>query len=98
VVQVTDVVPHPVARIKKCLDMLPGALERVRMIARTHINETDRVIHSLVCVCVCVCVCVAVRCYVPVCRPPVTDDCSTGFGLVTKNSHQPVRVFVRNGN
>jgi hypothetical protein len=37
--QVTDVVLHPVVGIKKCLDMLPGALNRVRMSASTYINE-----------------------------------------------------------
>jgi len=40
--QVIDVVPHPVSGIKKCLDMPPGALDRVRMSASTHITETDR--------------------------------------------------------
>jgi len=33
--QVTDLVPHPAAGIKKCLAMLPGALKRVHLSART---------------------------------------------------------------
>ena len=78
--QVIDVVPHPVVRIMKSLDMPPAALGRVRMSASTHINEIDRAIHSFVCV--------AMRFYVPLCRPAVTDNSSAGFDPVTKNSHQ----------
>jgi len=64
--QVVDVVPNPVVGIMKCLDVPPAALDRVRMSASTHINETDRTIHSFDCV--------AMRFYVPLCRPAVTDD------------------------
>ena len=60
--------------------MQPAALYRVHMSTSTHINETDRAIHSFVCV--------AMRCYVPLCRPAVTDDSSAGFEPVTKNSHR----------
>jgi hypothetical protein len=59
----TDVVVDPVVGIKKWLYMLPGALDRVRMSTITLINETGRVIHSLVFV--------TVRFIVPVCRPAV---------------------------
>jgi hypothetical protein len=62
--------------------MSPGVLDRVRTSASTQINETDRAIHSLVCV--------TVRFYVRVCRLVVTNDCSAGFDPVTKNSHQRV--------
>jgi len=48
--QVIDVVPHPLVGIKKCHDMPPGAVDRIRMGASTHINETDLQIHSFVCV------------------------------------------------
>jgi len=44
--QVIDFVHHPVVRIKKRLDILPGALDCVRMSARMHINETDHMFHS----------------------------------------------------
>jgi hypothetical protein len=85
-----DVVPHPLVGIKKCLNMPTGALDRVRMSASTLINGTDLVIH--------ICVCVAVRFYVPVRRPSITDDCSAGFDPVTKNSHQRVGGSFRNGS
>jgi hypothetical protein len=41
--QMIDVV-DPVVGIKKCLYIAPGAVDRVRLIASTLINETDRVI------------------------------------------------------
>jgi hypothetical protein len=76
VVQVIYVVPHPDVGIKKTRHMPTAAVDCVHMSARTFINETDRVIHSFVCV--------AVRFYVSVCRPVVTDDCSAGFDRVKK--------------
>ena len=77
--QVVDV-PHSLVGIMKCLDMPPAVFDRVRMSASKHINETDRAIHSFVCV--------ALRFYVPLCRPAVTDDSSPEFDPVTKNCHQ----------
>ena len=82
--------PHPVASIKKFFDMPPGTLDCVRMSASSHINGTDRVIHSFVCA--------AVRFYVPLCRPAVNDDCSAVFDSITKNSYQRVDGSLKNGN
>ena len=70
--------------------MPPHALHRVRMTPSTHTNESDRVVECLVYV--------AMRFYVRVCRPVVTDDCSAGFDPVTKNIHQSVDGCVWNGN
>jgi hypothetical protein len=46
--ELIDILPHPVVRFKKCLDMPPGAFDWVRMSARMHINESDRVNHIFV--------------------------------------------------
>ena len=88
--EVIEVVPYAVVVIKKYLDMRPDALHYIPMSASTRFNETDRVVHSFVCV--------AVRFYVSVCWPAFTADCSAGFGPVTKNSHQRVGGSVRNVN
>jgi hypothetical protein len=58
------------------------------MSASMHINETDRVIHSFVRL--------AVRFYIPLFRPAVTDDRNAVFDPVTKNIHQNFSVSVRN--
>jgi hypothetical protein len=61
--------------------MYSHTVDRVRMCPSMHINETDGLVHALVCV--------ALRFQVPVRRPEVTDDYSAEFDLVTKNSHYP---------
>ena len=73
---VIDVVRHSVRRIE---GMSSYAVDRVRMRPITHINETNGMADGLVCV--------VLRFQVPIRRPEVTDDCSSGFDPVTKNSH-----------
>jgi len=69
--------------------MTQAALDCARIGATTHIDETDRVIHSFLYA--------AARFYVLVCLPAVTDDCSAGFDPVTKNSLQCVGGMSRTG-
>jgi hypothetical protein len=76
--QVVDIVPNPPVGFNKCFDMPSGARDCVHE-RQAHINETDNVIHSSVRV--------AMRFYVVVCRPAVTDECSAEFDSVTKDSH-----------
>jgi hypothetical protein len=77
--QVNDVVPHPLVGINKRLDMPPGAIDRIRLSASTHINEKDLEIHRFVCV--------AMRFYVPICRPAITDNCSAGLHISISYMH-----------
>jgi len=87
---VIDVVPHPDVGIKKSLHMPSAAVDCVHMSVRKFIKETDRVIHSFVCV--------AVRFCVSVFRPVVTDDCSAGFDPVKKEQPSACRRFLRKRN
>ena len=85
-----DVLPLPIVGIKESLNIAPRTRDRVRVSPSALIDETDRAVHSVVCV--------SVSTPIAVRSPAVTDDRSTGFDSVTNDSYQRVGGSVRNGN
>ena len=88
--EMKDVLPLPIVGIKESLNMAPRSRDRVRVSPSALIDETDRVVHSVVCV--------SVSTQIAVRSPAVNDDHSAGFDPVTNDSHQRVGGSVRNGN
>jgi hypothetical protein len=84
------VFPLLAVRVKKSFSPPPRAFDRVRMSPSPLINESDRLVHSAVCV--------AVGFQNPVRRPAVIGGRNAGFDPDTNNSHQGTSGSVRNAH